>query len=182
MNISDHGAVSEFASDGTAAILFYLFAYALTNMTAFLVIVVFSGAVGGTRGDAIDDYAGLSRRSPLLAAAFTVALLGLAGVPPLAGFFGKFMLLRALASNGPGGFFLLAAAGINVVIGLYYYLNVVKRMYMQEPVDPSPIEVSPGTRAVLLVLVLAMVVIGIYPGPLVTMATVAARVAFGLPA
>lgn len=179
-HITDAAAVGASAAEGTAAVLFYLLAYAVTNMTAFLVIVVLSGSLGGDGGDEIEDYAGLSRRSPLLAAALTVALLSLAGVPPLAGFFGKFMLLRAISFNGPSGFFLLAGAGINVVIGLYYYLCVVKRMYMQEPVDGSPITVAPGTRALLLGLVAAMVVMGIYPTPFVNMAAAAARAAFGV--
>jgi NADH-quinone oxidoreductase subunit N len=164
------------AAAGTAAILFYLLAYALTNMSAFLVITVFSGASGS---DDLDSYAGLARRSPILAASLTVALLSLAGVPPLAGFFGKFMLLRAVALNGPAGFWLLAAAGLNVVIGLYYYLCVIKRMYMQDAEDESSITVAPGTRALLYTLTVAMIGIGLFPGPVVTMATDAARLAFG---
>ncbi len=164
------------AADGSAAVLFYLLAYALTNMAAFLVMVVFSNATGSSE---IEDYAGLSRRSPLLAACLTVALLSLAGVPPLAGFFGKFMLLRAVAFNGTVGVGLLIAAGLNVVIGLYFYLCVIKRIYMHEPTDDAPIPVPAGTRALLLGLVAAMVALGIYPGPVVAMATAAAKVAFG---
>ena len=170
----DEGA----ASSGAAAVLFYLLSYALTTMAAFLVVVLFTRAAGG---EELDDYAGLSRRSPLLAASLTVALLSLAGVPPLAGFFGKFMLLRAVALDGPAGLGLLAAGAVNVVIGLYYYLCVIKRMYIHAPRDPAPLPVPPATAALLYGLTTALLLLGIFPGPFVTMATEAARAAFGAP-
>jgi NADH-quinone oxidoreductase subunit N len=164
------------AGDGTASVLFYLLAYALTTMAAFLVVVLFSGATGS---DELDDYAGLSRRSPILAASLAVALLSLAGVPPLAGFFGKFLLLRSVALNGPAGFALLVAGCVNVVIGLYYYLCVVKRMYIHAPRDASPLRVPGSTAFLLYTLTAALVVIGVYPAPFVALATDAARAAFG---
>jgi NADH-quinone oxidoreductase subunit N len=170
--VYDRGA----AEAGAASILFYLLAYALTTMAAFLVIALFSGATGS---DELDDYAGLSRRSPILAGSLAVALLSLAGVPPLAGFFGKFMLLRSVALNGPAGFALLAAGGVNVVVGLYYYLCVVKRMYIHEPKDLSPIAIPGSTAFLLYSLTAALLVIGVYPAPFVTLATEAARIAFG---
>jgi NADH-quinone oxidoreductase subunit N len=167
------------ASAGTSAVLFYLLAYALTTMAAFLVISLFS-AVSGS--DELDDYAGLAKRSPLLAASLAVALLSLAGVPPLAGFFGKFMLLRAVALDGPHGlgFVLLAAGGVNVVIGLYYYLCVIKRMYMHEAKDPAPLAVPSSTAFLLYSLTATLLLIGIFPAPFVTLATEAAKVAFGI--
>lgn len=166
------------AASGTAAILFYLLAYAFTTMAAFAVVILFSRAAGG---DSLDDYAGLSRRSPLMAASLTVALLSLAGVPPLAGFFGKFMLLRSIALDGPAGLGLLAAGCVNVVIGLYYYLCFVKRMYIHPPADPTPLPVAPRTAALLYGLTAALLVMGVWPGPFVTLATEAARAAFGVP-
>jgi NADH-quinone oxidoreductase subunit N len=166
------------AEAGVSSILFYLLAYAFTTMAAFLVIVIFSGATGS---DELDDYAGLSKRSPVLAASLTVALLSLAGVPPLAGFFGKFMLLRSVALDGPAGFALLAAGGVNVVIGLYYYLCVVKRMYIHEPKDPSPVKVAGSTAFLLYSLTAVLVLLGVFPGPFVTLATDAAKIAFGRP-
>lgn len=165
------------ASSGTAAILFYLLAYALTTMAAFLVIILFSRATGS---DELDDYSGLSRRSPLMAASLAVALLSFAGVPPLAGFFGKFMLLGSVAQNGPEGFWLLVAGGINVVVGLYYYLCVIKRMYIHAPRDASPLRVAGPSAALLYSLTGLLILLGLFPGPLVTLATDAARVAFGL--
>lgn len=170
-----HGAT---AASGTAAILFYLLAYAFTTMAAFLVVILFSEVSGS---DELDDYSGLARRSPALAASLAVALLSLAGVPPLAGFFGKFMLLRSVSLNGPAGLVLLVAGCVNVVIALYYYLCVVKRMYIHEPRDPSPLRVPSGARALLYSLTAILLVLGVFPGPFVTLATEAARAAFGAP-
>ncbi|MCK6480154.1 MAG: NADH-quinone oxidoreductase subunit N [Planctomycetaceae bacterium] len=165
------------AASGAAAILFYLLAYALTTFGAFLVVILFSAATGS---DEMDDYAGLSRRSPLLAASLTVALLSLAGVPPLAGFFGKFMLMRSVALTGPAGFGLLVAGAVNVVIGLYYYLCLVKRMYVHPPKDASPLPVTGPTAALLYALTAALLILGIFPGAFVTLASDAARAAFGV--
>jgi NADH-quinone oxidoreductase subunit N len=165
------------AGAGTASVLFYLLAYALTTMAAFLVVTIFSGVAGS---DELDDYSGLSRRSPILAASLTVALLSLAGVPPLAGFFGKFMLLRSVSLNGPQGFWLLIAGAVNVVIGLYYYLCIVKRMYIHPPKDPSPLKVPASTAMLMYSLTGALLVLGLFPGPFVTMASDAAALAFGV--
>ena len=165
------------ASEGTAAILFYLLGYAFTTMAAFLVVILFSAVTGS---DELDDYAGLSKRSPAMAASLAVALLSLAGVPPLVGFFGKFMLLRSVSLNGPAGFVLVVAGCINVVIALYYYLCVVKRMYIHEPKDPTPLAIPAGTRFLLYSLTGILLVLGIYAGPFVTLATDAAKAAFGV--
>ncbi len=170
----------EAAEAGVSSILFYLLAYAITTMAAFLAIAVFSGFTGS---DELDDYAGLSKRSPALAASLTVALLSLAGVPPLAGFFGKFLLLRAVSLDGNSATAvgLLAAGGVNVVIGLYYYLGVVKRMYVHEARDPSPLSVPSSTKFLMYALTAVLILLGIYPGPFVTLATEAARVALTAP-
>jgi NADH-quinone oxidoreductase subunit N len=164
------------AGEGTAAILVYLFAYALTSMLAFFAVVVFSG---WTNGHSLEEYDGLAKRSPALAGGLTVALLSLAGVPPLAGFFGKFLLLKSIAANREAGFWLLVAAGVNVVVGLYYYLGIVKRMYMNEPKDPSPLPVPARDKAVMYLLIGLLLALGIAPGPLVTLATAAGRHAAG---
>ena len=117
---------------GVSAIGFYLFAYVFTNMALFIGMVIFTQ--GSEDSHAIDDYAGLGKRAPLLALCMTIALLSLAGVPPLAGFFGKFWLISSIVEaarlDGYGWLLVLAAAAIiNVVISMYYYLCVVKRMY-----------------------------------------------------
>jgi NADH-quinone oxidoreductase subunit N len=120
------------AGDGAAAVAFYLFMYVMTNILAFGVVILFANASGS---EDIADFAGLSRRNRWLALAMTLALLSLAGIPPAAGFVGKFLLFRAAVD---ANLTWLALVGIvNVIIGLYYYLTIVKVMYMEEAKDPE---------------------------------------------
>ncbi len=122
----------------TAAIGFYMLMYTFTNLLAFAVIVLFGEATGS---ETIADLAGLSHRAPWLALALTIALLSLAGVPPAAGFFGKFFLFQAAVE---ANLTWLAIVGvINAIIGLYYYLYIVKVMYVDHsPDEDKPIPVS----------------------------------------
>ncbi len=126
------------SADGVAAVTFYMFVYVLTNALAFGVVILFANATGS---ESIKDFAGLSRRSPWLALAMTLALLSLSGIPPAAGFVGKFLLFRAAVDSN---LVWLAIIGIlNVIVGLYYYLVVVKVMYMERGADedrPLPID------------------------------------------
>jgi NADH-quinone oxidoreductase subunit N len=174
--VAMQGAGKDYDS-GLTAILFYIFAYVFTNMAVFLGIIIFSKS--GGRQHRIDDYAGLGRRSPLLAFCMTVALLSLAGVPPLAGFFGKFYLITSLVGasrlEGNGALLALAAVGaVNIVVSMYYYLLVVKRMYIFEASEEqaaTKIEFPGYMKAALLVCVIMIFVIGIFQGPFVEMAT-----------
>ncbi|MBI5397299.1 MAG: NADH-quinone oxidoreductase subunit N [Verrucomicrobia bacterium] len=150
---------------GTGAVLFYLFAYVFTTLGAFLVIVCLAHA---TADDEIASYAGLARRSPLLAAAMTVALVSLAGVPPMAGFFAKFLVLSAVI--GQQLWWLAAVGAVGVVASLYYYLGVVKAMYWQEPRDEGAIAVSLPMKATLWCVMGATLLIGVYQGPFVAWA------------
>jgi len=159
---------------GVSAIAFYLFAYVFTNMAMFIGMVIFTQ--GSEDSHAIDDYAGLGKRAPLLALCMTIALLSLAGVPPLAGFFAKFWLITAIVEaarlDGYGWLLVLAAAAvINVVISMYYYLLVIKRMYMMEPVSDEPIHLPSAPKIAMLACIALVVVIGIFQGPFVKMAT-----------
>jgi NADH-quinone oxidoreductase subunit N len=162
---------------GLTAILFYLLAYVFTNMAVFIGIIVFSAA--GQRKHEIDDYSGLGKRAPLLAFCITVALLSLAGVPPLAGFFGKFYLITSVVEASRvadnGWLLALAALGaVNVVVSMYYYLLVIKRMYLFEPIEGTeskPVVFGGPVKAVLLACVILIIVIGIFQGPFVEMAT-----------
>src|SRR6185437_9755426 len=145
---------------GSDAILFYLLAYLFANIGAFAVVIAVSQAIGR---DAIEDYRGLNRRSPFLAFAMLLFLLSLAGVPPLAGFIGKLYIFVAAIQEGL--YTLIAVGLINIVISMYYYLIVVKQMYINEPVDPSPIGISNPMKAVIYVGLAGTLVIGIYPQP-----------------
>lgn len=158
---------------GATAMTFYLLSYLFTNLAVFLVVVEFSRHTGS---DEMADYAGLSKRSPFLAAAMFVALLSLAGVPPMAGFFGKFLLLMGALREG---YFWLAVIGAAaVVISLYYYLNLVKLMYADAPKNPEPIPVSPTVRVALLLCLAGMLVIGIVQAPFLNLCRSSVRSLF----
>jgi NADH-quinone oxidoreductase subunit N len=162
------------ALPGTTAILFYLMAFFFTNLTAFAVIVLVSGA---TRGDhAAASYSGLAIRSPFLAVSLCLALLSLAGVPPLSGFFGKFLILSALVKKQLFALALIGALG--VVVSLYFYLLWIRQMYVRDPdpsVDQSPIRVGALSRVVLIVGIAAMLGMGIFMGPFYEWAESAAK-------
>lgn len=123
-----------------ASIIFYLAMYTFTNMLAFGIVILFSNATGSEN---IADMAGMSRRSPWLAIGMTVALLSLAGVPPAAGFFGKFFLFQSAVL---AGLTWLAMVGILwSIVALYYYLVVIKIMYVdhgQNEDQPIPVQRS----------------------------------------
>lgn len=145
---------------GAGAIMFYLLAYLFGIVGAFLVIIIFSNAEGT---DSIEAYAGLSRRSPLLAGTLFIALLSLVGVPPLAGFIAKFYLIAAAVKEG---LIVLAIVGlVMAIVTMYYFLLVIKSVYLREPTSDEPIRLDPVTRAVLYTVNVATLFLGIYPGP-----------------
>lgn len=147
---------------GNDAILFYLLAYLFANLGAFAVVIAVSHAIGS---DEIDDYNGLNRRSPFLAFSMLLFLLSLAGVPPLAGFIGKLYIFIAAIKEGL--YTLITVGLINIVISMYYYLIVVKKMYINEPTNPSPVTISGPMKAVVYVGLAGTLVIGIYPQPFI---------------
>lgn len=145
---------------GSDALLFYLVTYLFANLGAFAIVIAVSEAIGS---EEIDDYSGLGRRSPFLAFSMLIFLLSLAGVPPLAGFIGKLYIFVAAIKEG---LYLLIAVGlINIVISMYYYLIVVKKMYVTEPHDRSPVKVSGPIKVVVYVCLIGTLVIGVYPQP-----------------
>lgn len=150
------------ASTGTSAVVFYLFVYTFSNIAAFAAVSAFSTATGS---DNLDDYAGLARREPALALAFTFALLSLAGIPPLAGFIGKFYLFAAAMERGY--LWLVIVAALNSVVSLFYYLLVLRRMYMVEPAIAGPrLVISMPVKVVLLLACVGIFWLGILPGTL----------------
>ena len=162
---------------GAGAVLFYLGQYAFTNLCAFLVIIAVTNV---TKTDEIAGFAGLGRRSPLLGLAMFAALMSLAGVPPLSGFFGKFQLFAAVIERATtdSRYYVLAGVGaVAVVVSLYFYLNVAKAIYMQEPErDAPPIPVSLPVRMGLYFCLTAIIGLGIFQRPLVEVAVKAAKV------
>jgi NADH-quinone oxidoreductase subunit N len=160
-------------AEGAQGVLVYVAIYVAMTLGTFTVILAMKR--NGQHVEKISDFAGLSRTNPLLAFFFAMLLFSLAGVPPLAGFFGKFYVFVAAIK---AGLFTLSVIGVlTSVIGAYYYLSIVKVMYFDEPLtelDPVRVEL----RAVLAVAGLFNIFFFVYPGPLVSMATVAAKSLF----
>jgi NADH-quinone oxidoreductase subunit N len=156
---------------GSASVVFYLVAYVVTNLLAFGVVILFARAAGS---DEIRDYAGLSRRSPGLALALLVAMLSLAGMPPLAGFVAKVYVFAAAVQSG---WIWLAFVGVlNAIVGLYYYLIVLKYAYLyRSEHDHEPIPVPRSYAVVLSGCVAAIVLIGTVSSPWLEWALAAAR-------
>jgi NADH-quinone oxidoreductase subunit N len=155
---------------GIAAVLFYLAQYLVTVCSAFLAIVVSSNASGSSE---ISSYAGLSRRSPSLAAALFVSFMSLAGVPPFSGSFGKFMLLASVFDRGaeqPAYYVLGAMGGVAIVLSLYYYLRVIRAAYVDAPGDTTPAPVSPVVRLTLLAGMAGIIALGLFQRPLLATA------------
>ncbi len=171
--------VATLSRDGVSAVLYYLGGYLFTVLGAFAVICV---ALRHTEGEDIPALAGLHQRSPLLAATLAMAMVSLAGVPPLAGFFGKFLLLKSalmVAGDQPALYVLVAVAVVGVVISLYYYFGVIRAMYWPaEPVEQGhlpPIQLSRPLRWSLLLCIAGMLWLGVLPGMVVNLANLAAQ-------
>ena len=148
------------SQDGSGATLFYLLMYIFTNIAAFGVIIVVSNA---TQSDDLKDLSGLNRRSPFLALIMLFAVLSLGGIPPTAGFFGKFFLFKAAID---AGMWWLALIGIlTAFVGLYYYLSIIKYMYLySSEEDDVPIRVSRAAQMGLVVSTLFIIYLGISAG------------------
>lgn len=157
-------AIVAHTQTSAAALIYYVLTYALTTLGAFGVVAVVEAQTGG---DKLADFAGLSRRSPLLAGCMLIFLLSLAGIPPLAGFFGKFFLFSAAISSSPGSLSLLWLVILAIamsVVSFYYYLQVLKRIYVENFAgDTSGFRVSIFTQALLCVIALAVFVLGCAP-------------------
>ncbi|MBS3164736.1 NADH-quinone oxidoreductase subunit N [Candidatus Woesearchaeota archaeon] len=145
---------------GAASLLFYLAVYTFANLLAFAVLIALSDAGGG---EDISAFSGLVTRSPWLAVAMVAALLSLGGIPPVAGFVGKFYLFANAVREG---FLLLALAGVvNTIISMYYYLRIVREMFIVKSAAPAVLPSFALKVAVALCLA-AIVFFGLYPAPL----------------
>jgi NADH-quinone oxidoreductase subunit N len=158
---------------GTASLLYYLIAYAVTTLAVFLVITI-----AGTKlkSDQIEAYRGLSQRSPFLAGVLFVALLSSAGVPPLAGFFGKFLILLSAVKGNLAWLALLGALG--VAVSLYYYLSIVRVMYIEEPLHETQLALSFSSKFFLSALTFGIILAGVWQAPFLHWAENAAHYLF----
>jgi NADH-quinone oxidoreductase subunit N len=152
--------------------------YSVMNIGAFSVVIAMARHKPRKR---ISDFAGLGRSQPLLAGALTLFMVALTGIPPLVGWYAKFVTLAAVARPASAfGIFLAAAIVINSVIGAFYYLRVARTMWMDEPVD-EPVDVRPGVPLGVTIagLAVAAVILGILPQAFAGFAEMSTLVAAG---
>ena len=156
---------------GPSGVLFYLGGYAATNLAAFSVVIAISSRVGS---DIIDDFAGMARRAPFLAAVLALAMVSLIGLPPTVGFMSKIYLFGAVIDANLEW---LAVAGVvNSVISAYYYLRVIKVMYLSPPASDEPVDSGATIRIAIGTSFAGIVFFGLYPTPLLNLARSAAAV------
>jgi NADH-quinone oxidoreductase subunit N len=142
-------------------IFFYLTAYAISSLAAFTVLL----AVGGADEESgVDKFNGLFKRNPLLAVGLTIALLSLAGIPPLPGFFGKYMVFALAIANGQIGFVILAV--VTSLIGVYYYFRVLIAMYFKDA-GATRIDTPFSVEVLVIVLIVLTLAMGIFPDQIV---------------
>ncbi|MGH2673965.1 MAG: NADH-quinone oxidoreductase subunit N [Actinomycetota bacterium] len=136
----------------------YILIYAVMNLGAFAVVVALAREAPGAL---ISDFAGLGRRAPVLALSMSLFLISLAGIPPLAGFWGKFFIFSAAISAGQA--WLAVVMVINSVVSLYYYVAVVRQMYFTEVPEARPLRASPAVAGVAALAAVAVVAVGLFP-------------------
>lgn len=147
---------------GIKAALFYIVVYTFMNLSAFGAVILIANSI---KSEIITDYSGLYKNDPWAAVILAVSLFSLAGIPPLAGFLAKFLILAAAVEGG--NFILAIAAVVNSVIAFYYYARVVKFMFFREPNKESlPIK-SPALKSASIILAATNVILGIWPHPVI---------------
>ena len=131
---------------GSASVIYFVLIYIFSNLGAFGVVSLISALTGK---ESISDYKGLHKTNPLLSWVLAISLFSLAGIPPTAGFFGKFFLL--MAGAGQGNYVLIGIAALNMVISLYYYLRVIRSIFMEpneHPIERLKIPLLPNISLV----------------------------------
>ena len=158
---------------GPSGVLFYLAGYAVMNMAAFSVVIAISNRIDS---DAIQDYAGMAKRAPYLAAALAFALVSLTGIPPTVGFITKVYVFGAAVNAGLE--WLVVVGVINSVISAYYYFGVIKVMYLSSPRSEDPIPSGFPIRLAVGATTLGVLAFGLYPVVLIDLAKAAVRALF----
>ncbi len=153
---------------GQSTILFFLASYALTNLGAFIAVIAISNKINS---DDIADFTGMGKRAPLLALALTLCLISLIGMPPAAGFMAKFYIFSAAVQNDL--LWLVVIAVLNSVISAYYYLRVVKVMWLGEAASEEKVPSSGAPRLALFLCCLGVLLLGIIPGLVMRLAEIA---------
>jgi NADH-quinone oxidoreductase subunit N len=161
---------------GLAAVLIYFVVYLFMNLGAFYVVMLIESKIGS---EDIDSYRGFGYRSPLVSIAMAIFLISLAGIPPTAGFIGKLFLFAALLDAK--WIWLAVIGALNTVISLYYYVRVIRNMFLRDPEgSTTPIVFSNPQLTILLILLIPTLVFGLYYTPIVEFANASVAM-FGLP-
>jgi len=155
---------------GRSGVLFFLASYAVANLGAFIAIIAISNKLDS---DLIQDYSGMIKRAPWLAIALSLCLISLIGIPPAAGFIAKFYIFSGAVQHGL--LWLVIIAVLNSVISAYYYLRVVKVMWLGEPASEEKVLSSGALRVALSLSCLGVLLLGIIPGYIMKMAEAAAK-------
>ncbi len=149
------------AQQGIQSVLFYILGYAVMNIAAFAVVAMLQRDI--RRFGGLNSFSGLASRAPARAAAMGILMLSLTGIPPTVGFFAKLYVLLASVEAGLG--WLAVIIVLNAALGAFYYLRVIVYMYMRDPEDdPAPLERSPSGSIALGLAVIAVIVLGVFPG------------------
>lgn len=164
-----------FSQSGVTAVLVYLVVYLFMNLGAFYIVMLVAGQTGS---EDIGAYKGLGHRTPLLGVAFVIFLISLTGLPPTAGFIGKLYLFSALLDAK--WVWLAVVGALNSVISLYYYVRVIRNMYLRDAEGtPAPVRLSPAQSVMILALLVPTLLLGLYFSPLVDLAHASASM-FGV--
>jgi NADH-quinone oxidoreductase subunit N len=170
VGLATMGVASAAYSAGQSSVMFFLAAYSLTNLGAFAAIIAITNKLDS---DLIQDFSGMIKRAPLLTLALSLCLFSLIGMPPAVGFMAKFYIFRGAVENGL--LWLVIIAVLNSVISAYYYLRVVKVMWFGEPASDEKVPSSAALRLTLVISCLGVLVLGIIPGYIISLAESAAR-------
>jgi NADH-quinone oxidoreductase subunit N len=168
------GVASAGETIGQSTILFFLLSYSLANLGAFIAIIAITNK---TDSDLIEDFSGMFKRSPLITLGLTLCLISLIGMPPAAGFMAKFYIFSGAAQNDL--LWLVIIAVLNSVVSAFYYLRVVKVMWLGEPTSVEKVPSSGALRVALTITCLGVLFVGILPGFAMKAAELAAKM-FGL--
>lgn len=149
--------ISSHSMEGTSSVVYFVLIYVFSNLAAFGVAGAISQTVGKER---IEDYKGLYQTNPLISWVLALSLFSLAGIPPTAGFFGKLFLITAGASKG--NYFFITVAALNMIISLYYYLRIVRAVFMDTNPQPIPkINLDPATKLGMIICGAGIIFIGL---------------------
>ena len=155
------------SNDGFAAVMIYFVVYLFMNLGAFYVVLLIANKIGSEN---IDDYKGLGRRNPFLTVALAVFLISLTGLPPTAGFIGKWMIFLSLINAEMIAIAIIGA--LNSVISLYYYVRIIRNMFLRDGIDQTApiIEYPLAQKILLLSLLVPTLYFGIFFNELVQFA------------